>query len=148
MSYSNAVEAGRVLDPRVWYIAQDMLKDVIRLGTGRAAQSLGRDDLGGKTGTTNDQRDAWFSGYQKEVVTVVWVGFDEPKSLGDKEFGSTVALPIWNDFMSVALKDVPEAYSIKPRGLLVRRIDPNTGRRASNNDENAIDELFRFENEP
>jgi penicillin-binding protein 1A len=84
--------AERIVDGRTTYILTSMLQDVIKLGTGRRALSLGRTDLAGKTGTTNESKDAWFSGYNADYVTTVWTGFDQPESLGRREYGGTVAL--------------------------------------------------------
>jgi penicillin-binding protein 1A len=91
-----------------------MLKDVIRVGTGRRSK-LQREDIAGKTGTTNELRDAWFAGYSPDIVTTAWVGFDKPRSLGRKEYGGKVALPMWADFMSVALEGQPVKPFQKPR---------------------------------
>jgi penicillin-binding protein 1A len=96
-----------------------MLREVVRSGTGAAAsQRLGRRDLAGKTGTTSDAIDGWFAGYSGDIVAVSWMGFDEPKSLGGKEFGSTVALPIWIDAMRHALKGRPEFIRQAPENLI------------------------------
>jgi penicillin-binding protein 1A len=108
----------RVLDPRNAFLTDLMMKDVVRRGTGGKAMSLGRTDLAGKTGTTNDYVDAWFCGYQPTLVGVSWVGFDQPKKLGSSETGGTLALPIWIDYMRVALKDKPEQHRPMPEGLV------------------------------
>ncbi len=108
----------RVLDPRNVFLTDMMMKDVVRRGTAGKAMSLGRSDLAGKTGTTNDYVDAWFCGYQPSLVGVSWVGFDQPKKLGSGETGGTLALPIWIDYMKVALKDVPEQLLPMPDGLV------------------------------
>lgn len=142
----NAAE--RVLDQKLWYITRSMLGDVIQFGTGRRAKALGRKDLAGKTGTTNDQKDAWFSGFQKDVVATVWVGFDDPATLGAREYGGTAALPIWIDYMKVALKGVSDDLPNAPPGLLTVRIDPETGERAAPGQKNAIFEVFRSEYAP
>ena len=105
----------------------DIMQDVITHGTGRRALSLKRSDIAGKTGTTNDQKDAWFSGFNKDVVATAWVGFDQPSTLGRREFGGSAALPIWIDFMEVALADSPDEAVNKPDGIISRRIDPETG---------------------
>ena len=94
--------AEQVLDERTAYIMTSMLQDVIKRGTGRRALALGRDDIAGKTGTTNDSIDSWFSGYNADLVTTVWAGFDQPQSLGRNEYGGTVALPIWMNYMGRA----------------------------------------------
>lgn len=140
--------AERVLDEKLWYISRSMLSDVIQFGTGRRAKALGRKDLAGKTGTTNDQKDAWFSGFQKDVVATVWVGFDDPATLGAREYGGTAALPIWIDYMKVALQGIPDDLPSAPPGLLTVRIDPETGQRAAPGQKNAIFEVFRAEYAP
>ncbi|MEJ2754367.1 MAG: penicillin-binding protein 1A [Gammaproteobacteria bacterium] len=140
--------APRVLDEQLWYIIRSMLGDVIEYGTGRRAKVLGRKDLAGKTGTTNDQKDAWFSGFHRDLVTTVWVGFDEPKTLGANEYGGTAALPIWIDFMRTALANKPERRPEAPPGLITVLIDPETGKRARPGQSNAIFEVFRTENAP
>lgn len=103
-------QAQRILKSKSAAEMASILRDVIRVGTGRAAQRVGRGDLGGKTGTTNDAKDAWFAGFNGQLVTVVWVGFDTPSSLGRKEYGGVAALPIWANFMSKALKGVPHSW--------------------------------------
>ncbi|MES2296702.1 MAG: PBP1A family penicillin-binding protein [Pseudomonadota bacterium] len=111
-------EANRVLDPRNAFVVDTMLRDVVRYGTGAAAtQKLGRMDLAGKTGTTSDAVDGWFAGYGANVVAVAWMGYDDPKSLGGREFGATLALPIWTDFMRVALARQPQAERRVPEGV-------------------------------
>jgi penicillin-binding protein 1A len=140
--------AERVMDEKLWYICRSMLADVIQFGTGRRAKALGRKDLAGKTGTTNDQKDAWFAGYQQHNTTAVWVGFDDPATLGAREYGGTAALPIWIDYMGVALKGIPDTLPSTPPGLLTVRIDPETGERAAPGQNNAIFEVFRAENAP
>lgn len=105
--YLVAKQAPRILSPRVAYDMAGMLKTVVQAGTGKRALSLGRSDIGGKTGTTNKAKDVWFAGVNPNITTVVWVGFDTPRSLGSREYGGTRALPIWNDFMRYALKDLP-----------------------------------------
>ena len=98
------IPAKRVMDPRTHYLMNSMLKDVISRGTATKAKALGRSDLAGKTGTTNGPTDAWFSGYNRDVVTTVWLGFDQNELLGKREYGGTAALPIWMDFMEFALE--------------------------------------------
>ena len=114
------LDADRVLDPRTAFVADSMLRDVTRYGTGAAAsQKLGRIDIAGKTGTTNDAIDGWFAGYGGKVVAVSWMGYDEPRSLGGREFGSTLALPIWIDYMRVALAKAPQQDPpLEPEGVL------------------------------
>jgi penicillin-binding protein 1A len=111
-------ESERVLDVRNAFVVDSMLHEVVRSGTGAAAtQKLGRHDLAGKTGTTTDAVDGWFAGYAGDVVAVAWMGYDEPKSLGGREFGATLALPIWIDYMRVALAGKPETQRGVPAGL-------------------------------
>jgi penicillin-binding protein 1A len=140
--------AERIVDPRTTYILNSMLQDVIKRGTGRRALSLGRGDIAGKTGTTNESKDSWFSGYNADYVTTVWVGFDQPESLGRHEYGGTVALPIWMNFMGTALKDKPDHVQPEPAGLLTLRIDPLSGRAASPGTPDAFFELFKSEDTP
>uniref|UniRef100_UPI004064B80C penicillin-binding protein 1A n=1 Tax=Metapseudomonas boanensis TaxID=2822138 RepID=UPI004064B80C len=142
------VAAERIIDPRTTYILNSMLQDVIKRGTGRRALSMGRGDIAGKTGTTNESKDSWFSGYNADFVTTVWVGFDQPESLGRHEYGGTVALPIWMDFMSTALKDKPAHAQAEPPGLLTLRIDPLSGRAATPGTPDAFFELFKSEDTP
>ncbi|MCY1340167.1 Penicillin-binding protein 1A [compost metagenome] len=140
--------AERIVDPRTTYILNSMLQDVIKRGTGRRALSMGRGDIAGKTGTTNESKDSWFSGYNADYVTTVWVGFDQPESLGRHEYGGTVALPIWMNYMSAALKDKPDHVQPEPAGLLTLRIDPLSGRAASPGTPDAFFELFKSEDTP
>jgi len=105
-----------------------MMKDVINYGTGRRARSLERSDLAGKTGTTDDYKDAWFMGYNAQVVTGVWVGYDDfNKSLGRGQYGADCSLPIWIDYMRAALEKYPETEFIKPTGVEFVRVEPTTG---------------------
>ena len=140
--------AERVIDARVAYITDDILKDVIKLGTGRRALVLEREDIAGKTGTTNGPRDAWFSGYSPHLVASAWVGFDDNSLLGSGEFGGTAALPIWINFMRDALADKPEYIFTQPPGIITARINLETGERALPNDANADFEIFLRENAP
>ncbi|WP_020410318.1 penicillin-binding protein 1A [Hahella ganghwensis] len=137
-----------IADPRSVYILNSILQDVIRQGTGTKARALGRNDLSGKTGTTNDQVDAWFSGYNGNIATTVWVGFDQPDTLGRREYGSRAALPIWIDYMKVALEGMPETPMKQPPGIVTVKIDPETGERAAPGQENAIFEIFTEESAP
>ncbi|MFC4259094.1 penicillin-binding protein 1A [Marinobacter lacisalsi] len=140
--------AERLADERAVYILHSMLKDVIKRGTGTGARVLERDDLAGKTGTTNEQKDAWFSGFNHEIATTTWVGFDQPATLGFREFGGTAALPIWVDYMREALDGMPASHMKQPRGIVRVRIDPASGDRAAPGQENAISEIFRSNNVP
>jgi penicillin-binding protein 1A len=111
-------EAPRIIEPQDVFILNSMLQDVIRVGTGRKALSLGRPDLAGKTGTTNDAQDAWFAGYQRNMAALAWVGYNQPRSLGERETGGGLALPIWIDFMQEALKKVPVSTPEMSPGVL------------------------------
>ncbi|MFT4197878.1 MAG: penicillin-binding transpeptidase domain-containing protein, partial [Pseudoxanthomonas sp.] len=110
--------APRVVDPRTTYQLVSMMRDVVLRGTGTAAKVLGREDVAGKTGSTNDHRDAWFSGFGGQYVTTVWVGRDDYRSLGYREYGGKAALPIWIDYMRVALKDQPIRGNDPPEGMV------------------------------
>ena len=119
--------AEQVIDPRIAYQINSMLRDVIERGTGTRAKRLGRKDIVGKTGTTNDVRDSWFCGYQAELVAVAWMGFDAFHKLGRGEEGGRAALSLWTSFMEQALKDQPEAHLEMPPGMVRVRIDGNRG---------------------
>lgn len=140
--------APRVMDERTNYLIYSMLQDVIKEGTGRGALVLHRNDLAGKTGTTNDQKDTWFSGFNNKIVTTVWVGFDNPLSLGRNAYGGTTALPIWVDYMSTALSTIAESPLPRPDGLVTLKIDPETGFKAYPGQDNAIFEIFKEEDVP
>ncbi|WAC42776.1 penicillin-binding protein 1A [Pseudomonas sp. SL4(2022)] len=140
--------AEQIIDGRTAYIMTSMLQDVIKRGTGRRAMAMGRDDLAGKTGTTNESKDSWFSGYNADYITTVWTGFDQPESLGRNEYGGTVALPIWMDYMGAALKDKPSHMLPEPEGLLTLRVDPHSGRAATPDTPDAYFELFKSEDSP
>ena len=143
----NDQEAGKyaekIISSGIAYQITTMLKDVVKGGTGRRARVLGRNDLAGKTGTTNNQQDAWFSGFNRNMVCVTWVGFDNHSPLGTYETGSRAALPIWIDFMRSALKDKPETTYHKPDNIVSVQIDPETGLLAHPAAEDAIIETFR-----
>ncbi|MZR62568.1 penicillin-binding protein 1A [Alcanivorax sp. DP30] len=136
------VMAPRVLDARIAWLMNSMLQDVVRRGTGHLANSLGRRDLAGKTGTTNDQVDAWFSGYSPELVATVWVGFDNPSTLGWGEYGGKAALPIWMSYMGPALQDTPDRQMEQPRGITTVRINPENGLLARPQNPDSITEYF------
>ena len=137
--------ADQVLDTRNVFTMSSLLRNVIQTGTGIRAKSLRRKDLAGKTGTTNDNIDAWFAGFQRRVVAITWVGKDQPGPLGDKETGSKAALPIWIDYMKTALKEFPEEKPLaRPEGIRSILIDPETG---LPNEEGVI-EYFYEENAP
>jgi len=135
--------AQRVITAENAFLIYDMMRDVIRRGTGRRARALNRPDLAGKTGTSNDRRDAWFSGFNADIVATAWVGFDQDRTLGAGEEGSRTALPIWKDFMATALAGTNEAYLPRPSGLITARIVPATGLVAPAGYDGAIFELFR-----
>lgn len=134
--------APRIIDARVAYLIDSMLRDVVDKGTGRLAKQLGRKDIAGKTGTTNGPRDTWFAGYNPSITTTVWVGFDANTLLGKREFGSSAALPIWIDFMRTALEGVPDQLPRQPEGIVTVRINPDTGKPAMPGDPDAIFEVF------
>jgi penicillin-binding protein 1A len=139
------VLAPRVLEPRLAYLVRDILRDVVTRGTGAKATELGRADLAGKTGTTNDEADAWFNGFNSHMVAISWVGFDQPQPLGRGEVGGRAALPMWMDFMRVALEGVPDAWPERPPGLVTVRIDPETGKLAAAGAPEAIFEMVPAE---
>ncbi|VAX03262.1 Multimodular transpeptidase-transglycosylase [hydrothermal vent metagenome] len=140
--------APRVATAQNVYLMRSMMRDVIQRGTARRAQVLQRSDLAGKTGTTNDQHDAWFSGFSSDLATTVWVGFDRPQPLGDRETGGRAALPMWIDYMREALKELPLRPLERPPGLVTVRIDPKSGLLAPAGHPQAIFETFRVENVP
>jgi len=140
--------AERIMSEQNNYIMRSILSDVIKSGTGRRARKIGRNDLAGKTGTTNEQKDAWFSGYSSTLVTTAWVGFDQHQPLGAKETGASAALPMWIYFMEQAMKGVPEKTFEVPQGIVTVKIDPETGLLAGQGQTNAIFETFRTVNVP
>jgi len=144
----NSHIAPLVVDKRNIWIINTITRDVIKHGTGRRALSLKRNDLSGKTGTTNDQYDAWFSGFNAQIATVTWVGFDEYRPLGSRETGARAALPMWIEYMSTALEYMPESIIEQPEGLVYARIDPDTGKLAPPGTPEAIFEVFTQETAP
>lgn len=136
------------VDPRLVWLITDIMRDVVRRGTAAKVAQLGRHDLAGKTGTTNDETDAWLNGFQRHLVTIAWVGFDQPQPLGRGEVGGRAALPAWMDFMAVALKGVPEETLPRPPGLLQVRINPQTGHLAAAGDPDAFFETVPEESLP
>jgi len=142
------VYAARVIEPQTAWLIRSLMSDVITFGTGRRARALGRDDLAGKTGTTNDQRDTWFSGFNDALVTTVWVGLDSNESLGEYEQGGRTALPIWVDYMQAALDGVPEQADPVPVGIVEASIDPNSGLRVRPGTPGAVREWFPADNLP
>jgi penicillin-binding protein 1A len=134
--------APRVISPQNDYLMNSMLKDVIKYGTGVRALALNRSDIAGKTGTTNNYRDAWFNGYTPELEATVWVGYDDNRSLGYGEEGAHVALPIWMHFMRYALEGVPQWQRPMPPGIVRLRISPRTGALVSDENPDGISEIF------
>ena len=145
---TSTLVAPRIITERNAFLINDILRDVITRGTGSRARVLERSDLAGKTGTTNEQKDTWFSGFSPDLVTTVWVGFDQPAPLGRGEYGSSTALPIWIDYMEEALSGLPDRPPIMPEGVVRMRIDPTSGLRAWPGQDNAISEYFRTEDAP
>ena len=137
--------APRAIDARNAWLITSLLMDVVKRGTGRKAMELGRNDLAGKTGTTNEHRDAWFSGFNQSLVATAWVGFDDFSTLGNGEFAAKSALPMWTSFMGAALKDAPEELPSMPTGITTARINAGNGQLTSASDPNAIMETFRVE---
>jgi penicillin-binding protein 1A len=140
--------AQRAIPARNAYIVRSFLRDVARRGTGRGTRVLDRDDLGGKTGTTDDQLDAWFSGFNSSLVATAWVGFDQNNSLGQRETGARAALPMWIDFMRTGLAGTPRSWPDVPAGMVTVRIDPETGDYAGPQADKGVFEIFRAENAP
>lgn len=148
LAQANPVRAGQnaeqVIDPRNAFIMTTIMQDVVRHGTATRAMQLGRSDLAGKTGTTNDQVDAWFCGFNRSLVAVAWIGFDQPRTLGGAETGAQAALPIWMSYMGKVLKGVPETMPEPPEGVVTVKISAQTGQRAAD----GIPEYFYRENPP
>jgi penicillin-binding protein 1A len=149
LSEANPVEAGgtaeRAIDPRNAWLMTSLLKDVVRVGTATRALSLNRNDLAGKTGTTNENVDAWFCGDNADMVAVAWIGFDQPRTLGANETGAVAALPIWISYMAKALKGAPDGNRAMPEGILALTINADTGLRE---DVGGITEYFLAEFPP
>ena len=142
------IVAPRVLEERNAYIMRSIMREVITRGTARRARDLGRSDLAGKTGTTNDLYDAWFTGFNSQLVATAWIGYDEQQSMGPRESGGRAALPMWVDYMRVALDGVPEDNEFQPVGIATVRIDRKTGMLAAPGAEGSFFEYFREENMP
>ena len=140
--------APRIISPQVNFLINSMLRDVVQYGTATRAKKLGRMDLAGKTGTTNEQRDAWFNGFTTTSVTTTWVGFDNSDPLGRRETGGTAALPMWLRFMKIALAGTPETSLTIPEGIIDVFIDPETGLLAPPDSKKGIQEYFREEFAP
>ncbi|GGA67264.1 penicillin-binding protein 1A [Arenimonas soli] len=137
--------APRAIDARTAFMIQSMLRDVVQRGTGRAATAIGRPDIGGKTGSTNDYRDAWFSGFGGDLVTTVWVGKDDFSTLGRGEYGGKAALPIWINYMDAALKDVPLYEPEPPTGLVTASVDASSGRLVPDGTPGSVRDYFKRE---
>jgi len=142
------IEPIQAIDSRIAFIIKDILQEASVRGTARKVSELGRNDLAGKTGTTNDAESTWFTGFNESLVASVWVGFDQPKSLGNNEYGSSNALPIWIDFVNPLLSDLPPSKTFPPEGLVSVRIDKEDGLRAEIGEENTMFEYFLEENLP
>ncbi len=138
----------RAINAQNAWIMTSMMQEVMRTGTAKAALSLNRTDIAGKTGTTNDHKDTWFSGFNHQIVATAWVGFDQAKSLGPKETGARVALPIWMEFMQTALAGTPDAIAPEPPGLVTVRIDRDTGLLTDAGNPRGMFEVFRADNTP
>ena len=142
------LEPTQVIDERAAFIIKDILQEAGRRGTAKKIIELERPDFSGKTGTTNEAESTWFTGFNDSLVTTVWIGFDQPKSLGNREFGSSIALPIWLDFIKNNLEEIPLNISIPPRGVVAVKIDKTTGKRVGDDSNNSIFEYYFEENAP
>ena len=146
--FSDVNLAPEAITPQNAFLVQDMMRDVVRRGTGRRAMALGRNDLSGKTGTSNDRRDAWFGGFNGDLAAIVWVGYDDDLPLGPGEEGSRTALPIWIEFARIALDGVPEHRMPMPDGIVSVLIDRETGCPARAGQANTTFEVFREDRVP
>lgn len=146
--FKDVVIAPQTISPQNIFLIQDMMRDVVSRGTGRRAMVLGRNDLSGKTGTSNDRRDAWFGGFNADLASIVWVGYDDDRPLGPGEEGSRTALPIWIEFSRIALAGVPENQMPMPDGIVSVLIDRETGCPARAGQRNGMFEVFRAGNVP
>ena len=140
--------ARRTVDPQSDFMLNSMLRDVTIRGTAAAVNALGRRDLGGKTGTSNDETDAWFNGYQATLAATAWIGYDNPAPLGRGEVGGRAALPMWMDFMRVALKGVPEQPMPRPAGMTEVRLNPDNGKLAWEGDVRVVYETLPLDRLP
>jgi len=140
--------APRIITPQICFLMNSLLRDVVQHGTATGAKVLGRQDLAGKTGTTNEQRDAWFNGYTQSNVATAWVGFDDFSPLGNAETGGVAALPMWIEFMQTALKGTPEMPFDMPEGIVKAFINPETGLLAENTNKRGIWEFFQADRVP
>ena len=138
----------QVIDPRVAFLITDILQEASARGTARKVSELKRRDFAGKTGTTNEAESTWFTGYNNSLVTTVWAGFDQPRSLGNREFGSSVALPIWLSFIKEIIDQIPLNNTIPPKGLSIIKIDKSTGKRADKETKSSIFEYYLEEHTP
>ena len=141
--YANIKLAPEAITPQNAFLVQDMMRDVVKRGTGRRALVLGRNDLSGKTGTSNDRRDAWFGGFNGDLAAIVWVGYDDDLPLGPGEEGSRTALPIWIEFARAALDGAAESQMPMPEGIVSVLIDRETGCPARAGQQNTVFEVFR-----
>ena len=142
------IEINQAIDPRIAFIIKDILQEAASRGTAKKVKELGRGDLAGKTGTTNEAESTWFTGFNESLVTTVWVGFDQPKSLGNREFGSSTALPIWMDFMQPNIDNLPKNKNLPPKGIVSIKIDKKTGLKAESDSRNSIFEYYLEEHLP
>ncbi len=140
--------APRIISPQICFLMNSLLRDVVQHGTATGAKILNRQDLAGKTGTTNEQRDAWFNGYTESNVATAWIGFDDFSPLGNLETGGVAALPMWVDFMRVALKDTPETPLVAPAGIVKAFISPKTGLLTAAANKDGIWEYFQADQVP
>ena len=144
----NHKDLQQVIDPRIAFLITDILKEAAIRGTARRVSEIQRRDFAGKTGTTNDAESTWFTGYNNSLVTSVWVGFDQPRSLGNREFGSSVALPIWLSFIKEIIDKIPISNTVPPEGLSIIKIDKSTGKRPGIETKNQIFEYYLEEHTP
>ena len=135
-------ETKQVIDSRIAFIIKDILQEAAKRGTAKKVSELGREDLAGKTGTTNEAESTWFTGFNEFLVTTVWVGFDQPMSLGSREFGSSTALPIWLDFMRPTINFLPRNKDLPPDGIVSIKIDKKTGLKLEGNSANSTFEYY------
>ncbi|MAR58278.1 MAG: hypothetical protein CMP44_04705 [Rickettsiales bacterium] len=144
----SVIEPEQVIDERIAFLINDILREATIRGTASKVSELKRNDFSGKTGTTNKAESTWFTGYNENIVTSVWVGFDNPKSLGDREFGSTIALPIWLDYKREIIDEIPVSIKLPPEGLSIVKIDKESGKLASEETTRPAFEYFLEENMP
>ncbi len=138
----------QVIDPRIAFLITDILQEAAKRGTARKVSELKRRDFAGKTGTTNEAESTWFTGYNNSLVTTVWAGFDQPRSLGNREFGSSVALPIWLSFTKEILEQIPAKNTLPPEGLSIIKIDKTTGNKSNKLTKSSIFEYYLEEHTP